>query len=111
MNITEIQNEIISTICLIGDQIIQNDLPAEVIDTNNDLIRESKAKLLELLSEYDREIKVDFAKVFPVMKNDLEFLRTIRNDRNWFNEEGKLESFVGLALLLQFEDMSFISQR
>jgi|GEM_PF-2832347 len=106
MNITEIQKEIASTICLIGDQIIQNDLPVEVIDTDNDLIREHKAKLSELLSEYEKEMRIDYSKVFPVIKNDLSFLMTIRNDRNWFDEEGKIKSFVGMASLLQFEKLS-----
>jgi hypothetical protein len=98
MNIAEIQKEIASTICLIGDKIIQNDLPVEVIDTDNGLIRESKAKLLELLSEYDKEISIDFEKV-PVMKNDISFLKSIRENRNWFDEEGNIMNFAGIAIL------------
>ena len=106
MNIAEIQKEIASTMCLIGDQIIKNDLPVEVIDTDNELIREHREKLLKLLSEYDKEISIDFEKVVPVMKNDLSFLRTIREDKNWFDEEGNMMSFAGIAMLLQMESVT-----
>ena len=103
MNIAEIQKEIASTICLIGDKIIQNDLPVEVIDTDNELIREHRERLLELLSEYDKEISIDFEKVLPVIKNDLSFLITVRENSNWFDEEGNIMNFAGIAILLQME--------
>ena len=103
MNIAEIQKEIASTICLMGSKIIKNDLPVEVIDTDNELIREHREKLLKLLSEYDKEISIDFEKVVPVIKNDLSFLKTIRENRNWFDEEGNIMNFAGIAILLQME--------
>ncbi len=103
MNIAEIQKEIASTICLMGSKIIKNNLPVEVIDTDNELIREHKEKLLELLSDYDKEISIDFEKVVPVMKNDISFLKTIREDKNWFDEEGNIMNFAGIAILLQME--------
>lgn len=106
MNIAEIKKEIASTICLIGDKIIKNDLPVEVIDTDNELIREHRERLLKLLSEYDKEISIDFEKVFPVIKNDLSFLRTIREDKNWFDEGGNIKSFAGIAILLQMESVA-----
>ena len=106
MNIVEIQKEIASTICLIGDKIIRNDLPVEVIDTDNELIREHRERLLELLSEYDKEISIDFEKVVPVMKNDLSFLITVRENSNWFDEEGNIKSFAGIAILLQVESVT-----
>lgn len=106
MNIAEIQKEIASTVCLIGDKIIQNDLPVEVIDTDNELIREHRERLSELLSEYDKEISIDFEKVVPVMKNDISFLKSIRNDKNWFDEEGNIMNFAGIAILLQMESVT-----
>lgn len=104
MNIAEIQKEIASTICLIGDKIIQNDLPVEVIDTDNELIRESKAKLLELLSEYDKEVKVNFSEIDPVMKREIGYLKNKTGNKSFFQENGNLMNFLGKAILCQIED-------
>jgi hypothetical protein len=108
MGISVNESEIAQKICSIGDHIIRNNLPVEVIESGCNEIESDKNKLIEMLYQYRGKDNFSIPLLNYVMKHEInsvmnkEHLQYIYKDN-----ENRLPLYFGVLVMSQLRKDNF----
>lgn len=107
MALSLLENEIAQKVCSIGNHIITNNLPVEVIESGCDEIEQDKNKLIELLYQYRGEDNFNIPLFNYVMKHEINSVRKDHLQYIYKNNENRLPLYFGVLVMDQLSIDNF----
>lgn len=108
MALSLLENEIAQKVCSIGNHIIANNLPVEVIESGCDEIEQDKNKLIDLLYKYRGEDNFNIPLFNYVMKNEIDSV--VKNEelqKTYIENENRLPLYFGVIVMNQLRIDNF----